>query len=145
MRFFGAENWHRIARFVPGRTGPQCQAKWNGSLDGKVLSLPVPSSVLRSAALASIFDFIFQIYVKQPNNIRTSFSILFLNYHVLITYFISFPFSRCFPYSLFSCNLFRLSFMIQPQIKIKYARLILHCVRNIDGLILQIYIHEKET
>ncbi|KFK28617.1 hypothetical protein AALP_AA7G022600 [Arabis alpina] len=36
MTFFGAENWHRIARFIPGRTDSQCSAKWKETLDHRV-------------------------------------------------------------------------------------------------------------
>ncbi|XP_048614399.1 snRNA-activating protein complex subunit 4-like isoform X2 [Brassica napus] len=36
VTLFGAQNWHKIARFVPGRTSTQCREKWANCLDPNV-------------------------------------------------------------------------------------------------------------
>ncbi|CAH8350066.1 unnamed protein product, partial [Eruca vesicaria subsp. sativa] len=36
MTLFGAQNWHKIARFVPGRTKTQCREIWANFLDPNV-------------------------------------------------------------------------------------------------------------
>ncbi|CAH8370296.1 unnamed protein product [Eruca vesicaria subsp. sativa] len=36
VTLFGAQNWHKIARFVPGRTATQCREKWANCLDPNV-------------------------------------------------------------------------------------------------------------
>ncbi|PWA72019.1 myb domain protein 4r1 [Artemisia annua] len=33
VRLFGAKNWHKITKFVPGRMAPQCRERWVNCLD----------------------------------------------------------------------------------------------------------------